>query len=819
MRTRSAVIVFDCILYCLCLLGLWQIAEKADLPFAVGKGSQGEIVVKEVTAPANADGIRRGDLIVSLGGKMPVTLEGVEFILDGSRVGSELALEVRRSGIELENRVKLITYYSPLYVAVAFSVGTLFFLSGLIVFFRRQDDSAAMVYHFGALAVASIIMMTWGSFAGSLRLVGQVVRCCFSSAYAFVPVLFLHFGLVFPGKRRGLFPTVLLPLYSVAVILSILMSMTLVRATSPLSLYWFHWFVFFFDIARWLFVACVVAAVAVFASSYRTAREESERRKLRWVVLGLALSSLGFVSLWELPQLLTSKGLIREEFVVLLSGATPITFAVAIVKYHVLDIDYIFNRSTVYVIVLVILLSVYAAIVAAVAGIISEFTVVNSIFVSAGAAVVVALLFEPVRQRVQRFVDKTFFRLKYDMQEVEAGFVRALRDCMTAQDVAELLVDTSFGTIPAERAGFFVLDPESQRLRIISHRNFDLLATRSVKFEIEKLKTTLSIPLAVVDKVEPGTKCEPADKGVFERWGMTLVFTLKSEEGAFLGFFVMGAKKSGTRFAKEDIHLLNFLSEQSGYAYERIILQSRLILEHEERERVEELNRMKTYFVSSVSHDLKTPLTNIRMFTEILKSRRNLPASRARKYLEIVEGESDRLTRLIDNVLTVARSERGTIAYKMTSLSLNDVVKGTVKMSEYETRKAKCRVRLKLMLKHDSISADQDGIREALCNLISNAIQYSPGQKTVEVSTFARDGHSCISVKDRGIGIREEDLPHLFEPFYRGKRTSQFRPGGTGIGLSVVKNIMDAHGGQIEVRSAENKGTEITLLFPTKELK
>lgn len=817
MRKKSAVIASDCVVYSICLLGIWQIAGKADLPFAVRKGPNGEIVAQGVPGPESLGVIRGGDILVSLGDKQPHNLEDVEFVLDGMRIGSALPVKVIRSGVELKGRVTVVSYYSPLYVMVAFSVGTLFFLSGLIVFLRRENDIAALVYHFGAVAVASVIMMTWGTYAEPLRSVGQIVRCCFSAAYAFIPVLFLHFSLVFPRKRTRFGRSEILPLYSLAVVLSIPMTVTLIKATSPVSIQWFHSFLFFFDVARWLFVLSVVSAIAVFIHSYRTARDESERRKLRWVILGLALSSLGFVSLWEVPELLTSRGLIREEFIVLLSSATPITFSVAIIRYHILDIDYIINRSTVYVTVLVILLSIYALIVGSLAGIVSEFTVVNSIFVSAAAAVVVALLFEPIRKRAQIFVDKTFFRLKYDMREVESNFVHELRDCLTTHQVAELLVNTACGAIPVERAGFFVLDEESRRLSLSAHRNFDLLASRSVRFEIEKLKTTLSVPVAVVEKVEPGTKCEPADRSVFDRWGMVLVFTLKSEQGIFLGFFVLGAKKSGIRFVKEDIHLLNSLCEQAGYAYERILLQCKLILEHAERERLEELNRMKTYFVSSVSHDLKTPLTNIRMFTEILKSGRRHSATKGRQYLDIIEGESKRLTRLIDNVLTVARSEQGTVAYKTAAVSLNEIVKETLTIADYEARKANCRIRMKLFLKKDFILADRDSIMEALCNLVSNAIEYSAGQRTIDVRTLARNGFSCVAVRDRGIGISEEELPHLFEPFFRGKESSQLRPGGTGIGLSVVKNVMDAHGGTIEVRSAENRGTEITLLFPTME--
>ncbi|HQT91452.1 MAG TPA: sensor histidine kinase [Candidatus Kryptobacter bacterium] len=137
----------------------------------------------------------------------------------------------------------------------------------------------------------------------------------------------------------------------------------------------------------------------------------------------------------------------------------------------------------------------------------------------------------------------------------------------------------------------------------------------------------------------------------------------------------------------------------------------------------------------------------------------------------------------------------------------------------YEILKGKCRVTTKLNLKHRQILADRDAVIEALGNLISNSVEYSLRNKNLTVRTFSQGKYSCVSVKDSGIGIPKDDLPRVFEPFFRAKNSTNVRPGGTGLGLSVVKNVMDAHHGQIEIESEPGYGTKITLLFTSMEKK
>jgi signal transduction histidine kinase len=818
VHSFRAIVVLDCLVYLFCLVGLWQVAGKANLPFSLLQTSDSTFSVAAISGPLGQCGIHPGDVVATINGITASSNEDVEFILDGKRIGESILIGIKRGDEAVLLPVKLVNNYSWFYVAVAWFVGTLFFLSGLVVIIRKRKDLAAIIYHFGSMAVAVIVMSTWGCYVIRPIGVGQAVRIMFSMAYVFLPVMLLQFSLAFPSRKVTVLSKFVAPLYTVSAILSIFMAATFLKATLPFSLKWFHTFMIFFNVTRWIYPFCVVAATVEFINSYRTAREEMERRQIRWVALGLVTSSLGFVLLWQIPQLLTSHGLVKEEFVVLLSSTTPIAFSIAIVRYHVMDIDYIFNRSTVYAIVLGTVLCIYALLVGAVAIAVQRFTVSISIFASAFAAVIVALLFEPIRSRTQTFVDRTFFRVKYNMRNVERNFREEAKKCTDVTSLAKRLVDVVMDAIPVDRIGFFLLEQQGDGLQLTAHRNFEVLSNQSVEFQPIILKSLLDVPFALEEKVEPAVKFEPADREFFQKWGMAIVFVVKPESGGAFGFLVLGEKKSRARFSIEDVDLLQSLARDTGEAQERIVLQSRLLFEQEETKRLEELNKMKTYFVASVSHDLKTPLTNIRMFTEMLKSEKVMKEKKAGKYLDIIEGESKRLTRLIDNVLNVAKIERGNLRYSFATISLNETVSETLKAAKYELQKAKCTVRLKLARGKLPIEASHDAVVEALSNLLSNAVQYSSRKKLISVETYTRDKYACVSVKDSGIGIPSEEVPHLFEPFYRGRFSSDLRPGGTGLGLSVVKNIMDAHRGKIEIESTPNVGTVITLLFPEQEI-
>jgi two-component system phosphate regulon sensor histidine kinase PhoR len=302
---------------------------------------------------------------------------------------------------------------------------------------------------------------------------------------------------------------------------------------------------------------------------------------------------------------------------------------------------------------------------------------------------------------------------------------------------------------------------------------------------------------------------------MFGRWGLAIVFPMQTNTGEILGFLALGPKKSGVRFLKEDADLLSAVTARAAGELNRIALQETLLLEHGEAQRLEELNRLKSYFVSSVSHDLKSPLTSIKMFAELLRTDPKISPDAAKEYLGIIEGESERLTRLINNVLDFSKIERGIKEYHFGGVDLNDAVTHVLTLMRYQCAMAHCRVETALADEPMAIRADGDAVIEALINLLANALKYSGDRKCISVRTFVRDeGLLAVSVEDKGFGIPSEDRQRIFEPFFRVKEGQRHGAGGIGLGLAIVKHIVDAHGGNIEVVSEVGKGTTFTLLFP-----
>jgi signal transduction histidine kinase len=239
-----------------------------------------------------------------------------------------------------------------------------------------------------------------------------------------------------------------------------------------------------------------------------------------------------------------------------------------------------------------------------------------------------------------------------------------------------------------------------------------------------------------------------------------------------------------------------------------------MLFEGQERER---LTRMKSFFVSGVSHDLKTPLTGIKMYTQLLKKTKPDDEVRRQQFLKIIEGEADRLTRLIDNVLSFSRLERGKREYKMVSSNLNQIVRETLQSMEYPIHMGGFKLKKNISRQKLMLEADRDALNEAIGNLITNGIKYSTSKKVLAIGTVRLNDWVVVRVQDWGSGIPQEEHSKIFEPFYRSPHEKGNVVGGVGLGLALVKNIVDEHGGYVDLVSVPGKGSTFTLWFPGKE--
>lgn len=230
-----------------------------------------------------------------------------------------------------------------------------------------------------------------------------------------------------------------------------------------------------------------------------------------------------------------------------------------------------------------------------------------------------------------------------------------------------------------------------------------------------------------------------------------------------------------------------------------------------------ELSRLKTEFVSNVSHELKTPLALIRMFGETLESGIVTDEAKRQEFYGIIRRESDRLTHLINNVLDVAKIDAGTKQYSLVEVDVVALVREAIEAYRPLFDRLGFSVETTLPESPVFVSMDRDAIAQALVNLFQNAIKYSGDVKTVAVSVVVSGDMVRLSVADQGVGIAREEVSRIFEKNYRVRAEGPAGSPGSGLGLAIVKHAMEAHGGRVEVESALERGSVFTLVVPVRD--
>lgn len=807
-----SLLIADVLILLICLGGLYLISIKAGLPFNTSIENSSLVVSKN---PEKIFGIMEGDEIISIDNHRFSKWEEVELYLDGKNIGDNIYLELRRNDTTTIVEVNLTNYYTIFDLIIISLVGLIFLVMGVFVRLKAPGNNSAHLFHWASVGLGMVIVMTAGFYNFQPLGYGHFNRIMWLFAYSVTPVLFIHFTATFSSKKIKGLKYILWYFYMSAVLNTIILTYFFLDATLGNNFYSLKNYVAFFDsFFRIFLITCIVFAISICIYAYKSTSEIEERKRLQWLLLGFFIGPLSFVIFWVIPIFLTGYSLIHESLVLIFLTAIPITFSIAIIKYHLMDINLIIRRSVVYTIILAAILILYIIISSLITFFVND---INPAFPSVVTALIVVVMLQPAKNAVQKFVDKKFFRVEYDYREEQKKFLENIKNIYDVHSLAELIVKRTDNLIPVEKIGFFRLIEPGERIKLIADKGWEILRGRSIRFESENLKTDLSLPVVVDDKVEPGLKVESADIKVFKRWGMVLVFPVKSPTGLIHGFLVLGAKKSGLRFLKDDVDLLNSVVLAAALAIDRIKLQEELIRKQMETKQLEELNELKSFFMQSVTHDLKNPLTAIKMYIEKLQSTKQYDPDKQNSWLKIINDESVRLESLIDDILDYARIEKGIKIYKQKCLSLNDLVKSAVSSIEHQFKLSGQTIELSVTSDEIVINADQDAIKRAIINLLSNARSYSDiGNKTLVVVRRI-NGTAYVEVKDEGRGIHPEELNQIFEPFSRGRNTEDNQIKGTGLGLAIVKHFTEANGGRVEVKSKLGKGSTFTLFFNIAE--
>ncbi|MFQ5825459.1 MAG: ATP-binding protein [bacterium] len=230
--------------------------------------------------------------------------------------------------------------------------------------------------------------------------------------------------------------------------------------------------------------------------------------------------------------------------------------------------------------------------------------------------------------------------------------------------------------------------------------------------------------------------------------------------------------------------------------------------------RESETTRLKTEFVHNISHELKTPLTLIRLYGETLQRKKNLTNEEKKESYEIITKESERLSHLIDNVLDFSRIEMGRKEFSFKKGNLATVVGDTLESFHYHLEKKGFAIQTDIASNLPEMNFDEEAITRVLINLLSNAMKFSPKKKEVTVKLFRENRNAVIQVADKGIGISPKEIPKIFQRFYRSNNKIISATRGSGLGLTLVKHIIEAHNGQIKVESEPGKGSTFSVILP-----
>jgi signal transduction histidine kinase len=731
----------------------------------------------------------------------------IQLVLTQKRVGDWAAFIVRRDGNVESRRAQIIAFYSKVPFPLIFLViGLACYLIGFMVFLLKWEDPKARLLYWLAVVFAYPLIVSGGTYILGHGWFSFIPVVIFYFFYPLAPALLFHFSLLFSPRKR---PWEYRIVYVLSLLFGAFFVAAVLTATLKSSLHVFRIYQSGFQTFRVYMIVVLLLAVYNFILAYRRAALEEHKAQIKWVFLGLLFGLGPFILIYQLPTVLGLKSVLTEESSSLSFLFIPVGFALSILRFRFLDVEVVINRSLVYSLLTVFTVAVYLFSVRVLQDLFSRVLIVRETYVSIGSALLAALAFNPARQKIQGFVDRSFFRQSYDYKKAVLQFSELSQKAVSGQDLVAEFARSVEGIIPMQRMAVQVdeVGPEGHR---------PLYTWGS--WDGEDGSAFFGRPSGHLWARRGAAQTEEeidfSREDLLLRLSAEIVLPLPFQSSALAGFAIFGEKKSGQKFSGDDLDLFSTLAAELALSLEMLRLQEEVIYERASKEKLDELNRLKTEFISTVSHELRTPMSSIQGLSELLQEGKVKNRTKREELLGLLASESGRLSRLIHNILDFAKIEQQTKEYHFETTEVRPLIEDAVKVMAHRIEKERFRLRLRFPPDALFLDVDRDAFTQVLINLIDNALKYSPEDKEIEIEVLDRPGEVGIEVSDRGIGISPEQKDRIFEKFYRAPEAARVNPKGVGMGLKIVKHIMDAHHGEIRVEARLPRGSTFRIIFP-----
>ena len=692
---------------------------------------------------------------------------------------------------------------------VVLSVG--FVAAGWLIFLRRRKDPTVMLLSLALLVNG--VALTPPVYALARLHPEWAQPVALLAALRFVSGVLFHY--LFPSGRFAS-PFILI-LSALFLIISI-----------PLKIYTFSPFRPLPPAQAWFDLAWFASGLAIQVHRYLRVETASERQQTKWVVFGLACGISGFalralpIGLFPVLADPTQPAywlfrIVGTPVAYACMLLTPITVGVSIFRYRLWEIDFVINRSLVYGALTGALVTIYVLLVLSSQWLLRGWVGVDSATVLAVSMLLIAILVHPLRDRLQRGVDRAFYRDQIDHRRAFAEFGREIRMMIDLGELLHALVQRVSTLLHVRRTVVFLRSGDgSFRAAEVGG---DPLQEGTAAVATDAV-SCLPHDEASLQRLASGQVVDRPTDAVFPL--LVPLVAVRGTGGDLIGVLALGPRRSGRGYARDDIALLTALADQASTA----ISVARLIEEKSQaargREDAEAANRAKSEFLASVSHELRTPLNAVIGYSQILGEQaadRSVDLSRSELVHDLgrIHAAGTHLLSLINEVLDLSRIEAGKMTFHPETFEVSALVDEVVGLIAPLLIRNGNRLEVQCPAGIGSMHTDRTKVRQSLFNLLGNSCKFThAGTIALALRRERRSSGDWIvfSVRDTGVGIAPERISRLFRAFETDNSETSRQHGGVGLGLAITQHFSRMMGGDITVESWVGRGSNFTIRLP-----
>jgi signal transduction histidine kinase len=650
----------------------------------------------------------------------------------------------------------------------------IFWIIGFFVFYKRPNLYAAKL-----LCLCGLFFgLTLSANMAAERAIPTAIQFAICSL-VISPFLLLHFFLVLPEERAQIVNSSLTYLIYIPAVITLIL-FPIVGFANGQSMLWFR----SFRLIEFIIVLLAVAGVAIY--NYVRATSQRTRQQMK-IMLGSSVTALiPFLILSFIFPAIWKQTSVPYGFHVLFLSFIPLGMGYAVVTQRLLDIDLIIRRGVIYGIITVITAIILAAGIFPAVAFQRSIGVPEEIIITIALSIVATVLFGPLKKSTEFWVDRLFYKDRYDYRKIIRSLSDSLNTLNDFNDISRLIVSVTASTLNLNGACLFTKSQSgTPELRAV-HGIFEDGNTQ------QRLLTLIYKHNRIIEFPNSASTLYPEIE--------YLIPLIAGEKE--IGFLCISAKATRQHFSHDDIYLLQGVASVAASALRNAML-------------VRDVSLRNT-FVSIVSHELRTPLTAIVGFADLL-FHRNPPEDTRKLWAQNIYIQADKLSTLVEELLNVTRIQSGKTRLNIRAEKLSFVLEEQLDMTRYHTNKHELVINMEPDL--PDVLIDRDKFGHVILNILNNAVKYSPngGQIKVSASYEKQRNRVVVAISDEGIGIGPADKESLFTTFHRIQRPETASIGGSGLGLYIAKEWTEAMGGAIWLESELNKGSTFFVGVPVQK--